>query len=229
MKILQSVSLVGLLLVGAGGQLAAQEHKGWQVGAALPMATTELKQWTQQSIMGLCVDGSYLMPIKQTKSYFRFGLGFNYFPGKEGNGVPDYILPLEEKQAVRTITLSNLSASVDVYFPIGSTQLSLFTGISLNTWFKSVSGQYIYDPSEEDSVSGMVDNAFGKYGLRLGAEYALSNRLSIALTFQLAEFGTDYEFVGENHLEEWFGNKKPLEGEHSVTPSWLQIGVRYRF
>ena len=237
MKIMQKIGLVGLfglLLAGAGSRLAAQEHKGWQVGAALPMATTELKQWTNQSLMGLCVDGSYLLPIKESKAYFRFGLGLNYFPGKEGNGVPDYILPVTKTQALRTINLTNISASVDVYFPIGSTPVSLFTGLSLNTWFKNVSGQHIYDPSEEDNVSGMVDNIFGKYGFRLGAEYALSDRLSVALTFQLTELGTDYEFVGSKFLEEWYndGNyetKKPLVGKHSVTPSWLQIGVRYRF
>jgi len=231
MKMMQKVGRVGLLgMLLAGTQLSAQEHKGWQMGAALPFAMEELKQWTNQTLLpGLCLEGSYMKPILQSNAYLRFGLGVNYLPGKEGNGVKDYILPKEEKQAVRTITLTSISASVDVYFPIGSTPVSLFTGLSLNTWHKKVTGQHVYDPTVEDNVSGMVKNAFGKYGFRMGAEYALSDRLSLALTFQLAELGTDSEFMGEKFLNDYYGNPNPLLGEHSVTPSWLQVGVRYRF
>jgi hypothetical protein len=233
MRIIKNLGFVGLLLAGMGTQLDAQQsvQKGWQIGAAMPVAMEGLKQWTNQSFMGLCLDGSYLMPIAGGGAYFRFGLGVNYLPGREGNGHESYLGPGET--LLRTITLYDIQANVDVMFPIGSSPLSLFTGLSLNTWYRKVSGQYQYDPSLESNASGMVKNAFGKYGLRLGAEYAVSRNLSVALTFQMTELGTDLEFLGEEHKYDENGNMHwwvaDGYGEHAVNPTWIQVGVRYRF
>jgi hypothetical protein len=208
MRIIQNLGFVGLLLMCMGTRMAAQEtHKGWVAGAALPVATPELKQWTNQSFMGICLDGAYQIPIAESRNCFRVGLGVNYLPGKEQ----------ELLDMMRTLSLTNIQLNLDVLFPLGSTPLLFITGLSLNTWLKDVS-------AGEESVSGTVKYAFGKYGLRLGAEYALNHRFSVALTFQLVELGVD---EGEFTIE---GQKGwPNWGVHSVTPSWVQVGVRYRF
>jgi len=216
MRTIHNFGFVALLLAGAGTQLAAQQpaQKGWVAGAALPIAAEGLKQWTNQSIVGLCLDGAYQIPIAESRASFRLGLGVNYLPGKE------------REVDHRTIGLTGIQANFDVHFPIASSPVSVFTGISLNTWMKSVSGKHPYDQDEDISVSGTVKNAFGKYGLRLGAEYALSKRLSIALTLQLTELGVDSEFLPDKEkLEDW----DDIWGENTVHPTWVQIGVRYRF
>jgi hypothetical protein len=226
MRIIQNLGFAGLLLAGAGTQLAAQEtHKGWVAGAALPIAADELKQWTNQSFMGICLEGAYQIPIAESRNCFRVGLGFNYLPGKE-QYIPD------SDQHKWKISLTNIQVNLDVLFPIGSSQLSLLTGLSLNTWNKSVTGKDPWDPDgDELDISGTVKYAFGKYGLRLGAEYALNNSLSVALTLQLTELGTDWEF----YADKWFEyDGKPNRdiyggGYRAVNPTWVQLGARYRF
>lgn len=278
MRKIQNISFVGLLLMGVGTQSPAQQlQKGWQVGAALPVALDGLKDWTNQSV-GFSLDGAYQMPLPGDKAWFRVGLGLNYFPGKEKAiaafqqaGVPaDERDPLIEtwKNDTRTISLTGVQINLDLLFPVGSTPLSLLTGISLNTWQKKVSGQYphdwrdisgewfgewvwydgwvwdgYYEPyypidrlGRDNSVSGTVKNVFGKYGLRLGAEYAVNDRFTISATLQLTELGSDREFLADKFLVEYDSNgreipgtKNEVEGKHNVNPSWIQVGVRYRF
>jgi len=227
MRIIQHFGFVGLLLAGVGTQLAAQQpaQKGWVAGAALPWAADELKQWTNQSFIGLCLDGAYQMPIAGSGNCFRLGLGFNYLPGKDQ-------YPNGKDQGAWNISLTDIQVNLDVLFPIGSSPFSIITGLSLNTWNKNVSGIDPWDPPNGDaSVSGTVKNAFGKYGLRLGTEYALNSRLSIALTLQLAELGTDMEF----YPDKWFKDEESDKvdrgniGYHAVNPTWIQMGVRYKF
>jgi len=282
MRKIQYIGFVGLLLMGMGTQMQAQQYKkGWQVGAALPIALDGLKDWTNEPIMGLCIDGAYVMPMPGNRAYFRAGLGLNYLPGKAQKIKIFQIDPyLEEwKNDTRTISLTGIQIIGDVVVPLGSTNFSLVTGFSLNTWHKKVSGVFPYDWREisgegqwvwrngiggdgyhplrvgeawhwdtvrpyypidrlgrDNEFSGTVSNVFGRLGLRLGAEYAVNDKFTIAAMFQLTELGTDAEFLHKKFRVDYDvnGNEEPDSenkeyGAHRVNPSWIQIGVRYRF
>jgi len=295
MQKIQNCALVGLLLLGMGTQVQAQQlQKGWQVGAALPIALNGLKDWTNEPILGLCVDGAYVMPISGDKAWFRAGLGLNYFPGKakkiaafqgymeDGQLVWDNDEIESWKDDTRTISLTGIQINADLIIPLGSTNLSLVTGVSLNAWHKKVSGKYphdwalisggnreggywgggewqwydnqwnwidwywvdieAYNPypidrlGRDNNFSGTVKNAFGRLGLRLGLEYAINDKFTIAATFQMAELGTDNEFLDrkfrvdyDSDGKEVPGSENKLSGQQNVNPSWIQIGVRYRF
>ena len=237
-------SFVGLLLIGMGTQASAQQEKGWQGGIALPYAQESMKQFTNQPIWGLCLDGAYQLPITGSKSSFRFGLGVNWFPGQEGNFNRASIAP-------RTISLTGIQVSADVVVPISTSSFSIVTGLSLNTWMKDVSGKLGYAWGElrgsdvivhpagtlDNNVSGTVDNLFGRYGMRLGVEYALNDRTIISVMFQQTELGTDKEFINEKFLTTYSKNASTgvitatevTLGKNTVNPSWIQFGVRYKF
>ncbi|MCL1907993.1 MAG: porin family protein [Holophagaceae bacterium] len=253
-------SFVGLLLIGMGIQASAQQQqKGWQVGVSVPTALEGTKEWTNSTV-GYNVEGAYLMPLSGGFATLRAGMGVNHFPGKEMKRLSPHPDAEPTDFFNTTIGLTGIQASADVLFPVGSSKLSLFVGLSLNTWIKDVKGQDPYfpnglepwepnnNPNEFDyALSGTVKNAFGKYGLRVGAEYALNDKLSFALTFQVTELGTDSEFyknkwasVGdwEWDWDAWQWNWLDpaidpdgfdIYGKHNVNPSWIQFGIRYKF
>jgi len=226
MRIIQNFGFVGLLLASVGTQLAAQQsaHKGWVAGAALPWATDNLKQWTNQSFMGLCLDGAYQIPIAESGNCFRLGLGLNSMPGKNQ-------YPYGDNDSPWKINLTGIQVNLDVLFQIGPSPLSIITGLSLNSWFKNVSGIDPWDqPNGNASVSGNVKNAFGKYGFRLGAEYAMNRSLSLAVMLQMTELGTDMEFYPDHWFEDADGKvDRGNVGYFSVNPTWVQFGVKYKF
>ena len=213
-------SFVCLLLLGMGTQLSAQHlQRGWQAGASLPLAFDGLKDWTNQSFMGLCLDGSYQMPFPGTDiAFVRYGMGFNWFPGKK----KDVGYPYDE----RTISLMGLQANLDLLFQVGDTPFAIVTGLSINTWMKDVESSFFHNNhTVNNSTSGTVKNAFGKLGFRFGAEYAINEKFTVQATIQLTELGTDREWVNEDYLGSW----RETIGDHRVNPSWMQLGVRYKF
>ncbi|MCL1908455.1 MAG: hypothetical protein FWG12_03685 [Holophagaceae bacterium] len=238
-------SFVGLLLVGMGSQAFAQQQ-GWQGGIALPSANEALRQWTNQPLWGVCLDGAYALPIADSRSSFRVGLGINVFPGKEGNFNVVSTAP-------RTISLTGIQLAGDIVVPLGNSSFSAVTGFSLNTWIKDVSGKLGYPWGEklsdgtivihpagtmDNNVSGTVDNVFGKYGLRLGLEYTLNDKVTLSALFQMTELGTDSEFMDLDKYGTTYaanGTSSSLTsgvvtyGKKRVLPSWIQFGVRYNF
>ena len=282
MRNIQKISFLGLLLVGMGTQLFSQQptRKNWQVGASLPIAMEGLKDWTNET-MGLSLDAAYQMPLPGNKAFFRAGLGLNYFPGK-AKGIPGFQDTGDDlietwKNDTRTISLTGVQITGDLVIPLGSTNFSLLTGFSLNTWHKKVSGQFphdwrgiagsqggwegdwvwYWDPPEwvwewewiepdpwypierlgrDNNFSGTVKNIFGKAGVRLGAEYAVNDKFTIAAMLQLTELGTDSEFLDRKFRVDYDISKNEvpdsenkISGKHRVNPAWLQVGVRYKF
>jgi hypothetical protein len=212
MRIVKNIGFVGLLLLGMGTQASAQQPTGLEVGVSVPYALDGLKDWTHESIVGLCLDVGYVIPLKDGMADFRAGLGLGFFPGKTYNQ--------------RKISLQNIQITGDFVFPVKTTGLSLLTGISLNTWRKDVSGKYPRNQTLDNNISGTVNNAFGKFGLRVGAEYDLSDNLAVSALMQLTELGTDREFIAP---ENYTGSQTEIWGDNRVNPSWIQVGVRYKF
>jgi len=197
----------GLLVLVAGRHVYAQETATWQIGGAVSIANN-LKDYTNQPFFGVCVDTSYQRAFLGSKTKYRFGLGVNYFPGK-------VIDTYNQK-----ISLAGLQANVDIVVPISRTYLLMITGVSANTWFKNVVGRDPYDPRFKNNVSGIVDNPFGKLGFRFGFEYILDSQFSVSALFQMTELGTDNEFLE---------NGAPDRGRHTVNPTWVQLGLSYKF
>jgi|GEM_PF-1722952 len=208
MKYQRILIFIGLLVLGAGTHGSAQEAAVWQIGGALPIAQNNLKDYTNQPFFGICLDASYQKAFPDSKSKYRLGLGINYFPGKE-----------LEKDAQK-VSLTGFQANIDIVIPINRTYLLVITGASVNTWFKSVSGRDTFDPSINNNVSGMVDNAFGKLGFRFGFEYIVDSQFSVAALFQMVELGTDNEFLKGGD---------PVRGRNTVNPAWIQFGLSYKF
>ncbi|MDR2697993.1 MAG: hypothetical protein LBB40_05915 [Holophagales bacterium] len=208
MKYQRILTFIGLLAAATGTRCFAQEAAVWQIGGALPIALNNLKDYTNQPFFGFCVEASYQRTFPDSKTKYRFGSGLNYFPGKE----------LEA--GGRKVSLAGLQANIDIVVPIGKTYLSLITGASVNTWFKSVSGRDTFDPSMNNNVSGIVDNPFGKLGFRFGLEYIMDSQFSVSALFQMTELGTDNEFLKGG---------APDRGRQTVNPAWVQLGLSYKF
>ncbi|MCL1909282.1 MAG: hypothetical protein FWG12_07980 [Holophagaceae bacterium] len=241
-------SFVGLLLVGMGSQAFGQQT-GWQGSIALPAANSSLSQWTNNHVWGVCLDGSYGFALPNSRSVFRPGMGLNVFPGKEG----DFSIA---STAPRTISLTSVQLNADLVVPLGNSSVSFVSGFSLNTWIKNVSGKLGYQWGEKQSngtvvihpagtvdnnVSGTVDNIFGKFGLRFGIDYALNDKVTLAVMLQMTDLGTDAEFLDLDKFRSSYTSttaenptNMPLAGgnvagKRAVVPSWLQFGVRYHF
>jgi len=92
--------------------------------------------------------------------------------------------------------------------------------------------------TRDNSVSGMVDNVFGKFGLRFGLEYALNEKIILVAMLQVVELGTDGEFLAKENKRTDTVNADnevvtsyltDFVGKKTVNPSWIQFGVRYKF
>jgi len=210
MKTCVPIPLLALLL--SLSALHGQQAPGWKGGAALPVSLVGLHQWTDNTLEGLCLDGSYQFSIPNTQAFIRPGLGVNLFPGKANEG--------------RKTSLSNAQIFTDLVVPIKDGPLAILTGVSLNAWRQNTTGTWTRDYADTGTVayegkgSSNVQRPFGKFGYRLGLEYTLSKTLALAVVLQQTELGTDSEFMKDG---------QPYTGGSAVNPSWVQVGIRYAF
>jgi hypothetical protein len=204
----QRILITSLLTALAGTPNYAQEAAVWQIGGALPIALNSLKEYTNQPFFGICVDTSYQRAFRASAAKYRFGLGINFLPGKE--------MEVES----RIVSLIGIQANIDIVVPVGSTYLSVITGASANTWFKSVSGWDSFYPNVKNDITGIVGNVFGKLGFRFGFEYILDSQFSIFALLQMTELGTDNEFLKSGDH---------ARGKNTVNPSWIQVGLSCKF
>ncbi len=211
MAIRQFLSM-SLLLAGAA--LSAQQTSGWKVGAALPYALDELQSVTGQRLGGLCLDGAYQGAYEGSNAFWRVGLGVNVFPGKEVDGVK------------RSLTGTQLA--FDGVKPLGASRTSAIFGISLNGW--SVKGTGTDRWGRTNDVSRSL--TLSRLGFRLGIEHHFTDRWAFTALLQVAELGTDNEFL-QVHPDELaktsnlLQNGHPTRGRSGVNPSWIQVGIRY--
>jgi len=204
----RAMTMAGLLLlVGSGA--SAQQTPGWKVAAALPYALDSLSTYTNQTVMGICLDGAYQLPVAGSPTFVRLGLGVNYFPGRE------------ETRGTLTRKVSFLSEQLtaDIVVPVGASSWALVTGISANNWSLSSTLRDSADPAVE-GTSGSVQKPFGKFGFRVGLEYQATRRLAVAALFQQTELGSDARLQK---------NGNDILGYQGINPSWIQVGVRYGF
>ena len=78
----RAMTMAGLLLL-TGSAVQAQQTAGWKAGAAIPYSMDSLSTFTNRTVMGLCLDGAYQLPVADSTTFVRLGLGLNVFPGQE--------------------------------------------------------------------------------------------------------------------------------------------------
>ena len=204
----RAMTMAGLLLL-AGSSLQAQQAPGWKVGAALPYALDSLSTYTNQTVLGLCLDGGYQMAIPGASTLVRFGLAVNVFPG-------------QSKMAgtvSRKVSLYSEQLTADVVVPIGTSKWSLIAGMSANNWNVNSTVNDSADPTVA-GTSEPVKKFFGKFGFRTGLEYQFSRNLSMTALFQQTELGSDARLRK---------NGDDIYGYQGINPSWIQFGIRYSF
>jgi hypothetical protein len=221
--------LAAMLMAGMGIQAFAEQplRKGWQLGAAIGVANEDLNKWTNEPA-GVYLEGSYQIPFPVSGVFARFGLGAGLFPGRVG-GMESYGATNGETWK---ISLKNIQVNIDILYPVRSSSFSIVFGLSLNTWQTDASGANPFDLAQENHAAGTVGNAFGKYGYRLGLEYALNPKVSVIAMFQATELGLDREFVSQEYFDKLPDDndlKLPDRGIFPVNPSWIQVGVRVKF
>lgn len=202
---MRTIHRIALSLLALGFATSLPAQQGWQAGGGLDFAQDSLREFTHQTA-GLNLQGAYQIALADSTSTLRFGAGLDYFPGSS--------------QAGRKITLEDFQLNVDAVVPLGGSSWKWVTGLSVNTWFKQVSGSDPYVPDQSGSTSGSVKRAFGKLGFRAGLEKQVNAHWSVQALVQLTELGTDNEFLKDGD---------PVWGRTPANPSWIQVAARYSF
>lgn len=204
----RAMTIAGLLLL-TGSAIQAQQTEGWKAGAAIPYSMDSLSTFTNRTVMGLCLDGAYQLPVADSTTFVRLGLGLNVFPGQEKTS----------GTLSRKASFTSEQFTADVIVPIGASKWTLVAGISANNWQVNSTLKDSNDPAVE-GTSGSVKKAFGKFGFRTGLEYQLSRKLALTALFQQTELGSDARLRK---------NGDDIYGYQGINPSWIQVGVRYSF
>jgi hypothetical protein len=133
----------------------------------------------------------------------RAGLSLAMMPGQQKNGL--------------TTSLRLVQLHGDVFLATGTPKLRALTGLSLNSYSMSTSGnENTADPLDRDHHFPMRDVAGLKLGLRLGLEYAITHSMALEMTFQQTELaGKDLQ--------------DPLVRQGGINPGWIQMLITYHF
>lgn len=189
------------------------------------------------------VGGGLIGALDATKTVTHSTLGFDLtggadFRSADGTygfrpGVAINFLPGSAKDGVKT-SLTNYQVYGDVIFDSGIKNLSFSAGLSIQRWYyKTTADAGVVSPLALDD-KGFLPGT--KLGLRLGAEYRFNKSLTAELLFQQTDFGSkDGNTRGNTYSTT--GNFPPptpaqegtLINGTNVTPSWIQVGVKYHF
>ncbi|WLT32273.1 hypothetical protein [Geothrix sp. PMB-07] len=204
----RAMTMAGLLLL-TGSAAKAQQTAGWKAGAAIPYSMDSLSSFTNRTLMGLCLDGAYQVPVADSTTFIRLGLGLNAFPGQEKTS----------GTLTRKVSFMSEQVTADVIVPISTSRWALVAGISANNWHVNSTLRDSSDPAME-GTSGAVKKVFGKFGFRTGLEYQVASRLALTALFQQTELGSDARLRkgGDD-----------IYGYQGINPSWIQVGIRYSF
>lgn len=187
---------------------AVAQETGFSVGGALIFGTNDLKKVTNNSL-GLTVGAAYEGVISKVTVPYRVGLNIQYMPGKT-----------DEYDLKTSLTSAQLAGDVFVQTP--AEKLRFLTGLSFNKYTVKNTGS-IRDATGKLIATFPVDTDKGiKLGLRVGFEYQFATHLSGELLYQLTELGSTPKVVGTEA-------KGSGLGKGGINPSWLQLGLRFRF
>lgn len=109
------------------------------------------------------------------------------------------------------LSLTNLQLNGDLFINSGWEPLKFVAGLSINTWKVKIEAPGV---SMSNSVDGL------KVGGRIGFDYKIADHWHANLLWQVSELGTDQDLIE---------NGDPSIAVKAVNPSWIQLGVRYRF
>lgn len=189
------------------------------------------------------VGGGVIGALDATKTVTHSTLGFNLTAGADYRmgdgsygfrpGVAINFLPGSAQDGVKT-SLTNFQVYGDVLFDSGIKNLSFSAGLSVQRWYyKTTADAGIVSPLQLDD-KGFLNGT--KLGLRLGMEYRFNKSFSAELLFQQTDFGSK-NGDPKGNVYSSNGNFPPptpaqegtLINGTNVTPSWLQLGVKYHF
>lgn len=203
MKMIKHLSAwAGLLFMAA--PLIAGDNTGISVSASVVSGMDALKSVTNNRsgfTLGLAYEHMTAIEVP-----VRFELSSIYLPGRD-------------RQGLKT-SLNSVQLASEVFIKTPVEGLRFLTGLTLNRYSVSNSGETrdaqgnLVKAFPVDSVKGI------KLGGRLGMEYALNERVSLNCIFQLTELGATAPEVA---------SEEPSVAKGGSNPSWIQIGMRYRF
>lgn len=164
--------------------------------------------------------GGIISALDSTKEVTHSTLGYNITGGfdfrlADGTygfrpGLAVNFLPGSDKDGVKT-SLTNFQVYGDLVFNSGVQNLSFTAGLSVQRWYyKTTAATGTTSPYQLDG-KGFLNGT--KLGARLGMEYRFNKNISSELVLQVVDFGA----------------KDGEARTNVVTPSWLQVGVKYHF
>lgn len=186
----------------------AADGPTYYVGGAMLGALDSTKSVTH-STMGLAITGGAEFRSTEGSYAFRPGLAIYSLPGKAKDGVKT--------------SLTDFQFYGDIVFPSGIKDVSFIGGLSVQRWYyKTTADAGTASPLQLDSKGF---NPGAKLGVRLGIEYQITPKLNAEVLFQQTDFGG----LGADAK----GNTDPSTGAlingDNVFPSWIQVGVKYKF
>jgi hypothetical protein len=197
MRLISRALLLGSLAV----PLVAQ-NAPFSINGGLISALDSLKKATDKST-ALQVGADYHTKILDTEIPTRVGLTLAAMPGSERNGLKT------------SLTLLQLHGDVLLDGP-GSAWNPVI-GMSLNHYSMSRSGtENLADPLDKDHHFPVRDAKGVKIGLRVGLDYAMTEKVSLELMFQQTEL------AGKDLTDS-------MVRVGGINPAWLEFNVRYRF
>jgi hypothetical protein len=189
---------LGLAVIAMAVPATAQDS-GFYVGGSFSYASgMSLKDTITKSDLGFVVDGGYVGKLASTDVPVRTSLSYLDFPGKKDAGMK--------------ASLTGIELATDIFIKTPVDKLRLISGICLTKWSLKV---------DSDDLGSFTNSVKGiKFGGRIGADYAITPKLSAEMLLQVVELGTDQDFTRQPN---------GLNGIVGINPVWLQIGVKYHF
>lgn len=179
--------------------------------------------------LGASIEVGYQGILGGTQIPYRASLTYVRFPGSDTMKVrhflqdDPFVAVVKQHSGVDT-SLSDIQVAGDIYLPLPIPRLKLITGMSLNKWhannpWLTLGRDSSQPPSSQDLHSNGPEI---KFGFRAGLSYDLTDRITGVLRYQWSALGSTYA-VDER------STPSVLQVDQSVNPSWIDLGITYRF
>jgi hypothetical protein len=155
---------------------------------------------------------------KNPENALNFRGFFSYFAvsGKEHEVIFN-INTATQMTSTGSTSLNGMSLGAEVTFKTPWPSLVPHAGLMLTKWSGSASG---FENLAERQLQ--YDNAV-KFGLRLGADYSITEHLIAGVNFSLSEWRSHRDYAANT------SNPLMSNGFNPVSPSWVNITCRWRF
>jgi opacity protein-like surface antigen len=219
------------LLLACAALTSAFAQSPFAVGLNVARGLDGITKVTDKAWGGGSLEVGYQGILGGTKIPFRAALAYGQFPGaktmtiRHFTSMDPFTSHTEQVSGVDT-TLKNLQLSGDIFLPTPVSRLSFVSGISINKWHADNPWITLGRDPNPDAPS-QAKRSTGpelKFGFRAGLSYELNERMTCVLRYQFSALGSTFGLDDSDPAKPGI-----LQVDRPVNPTWLDLGITYRF